>query len=546
MFSRLSRVGMVACVWTLTAGPAAADEWNERTTLTFSAPVMVPGATLSPGTYVFELVDPMSTQHIVRIRREGGDQVAIVQAVPLKRRDAKGDIALRFDPTDSGTPPALKGYFYPGSIYGHEFIYSSEEAQKIADRTKTVVLATDTPGTDKSQGTLRVYDASGTRNWQGDAATLKEWESWRQQRQTNANSRDQRDQQASAARRSSTDTTPGTPKMAEGVSRPIQTPGTAEARREASHDQHGQANPQHAESQPRDRAQADRQQADRQQVDREPADRRPADRRQADRRQDDRRQDDAAQQRASSTPMVDTTGQARRVDLDDLEDNPASFIGQTVSVDAEVEEIYGPRLFTIDEPNWADLGGEVLVYVPSALAALVDEDDRVTVTGTIERRPVTTLESEWGWLGFDPDISIETSDEPVLVASQIVGGDNDMVLLIDAAQGQGQVAGARRDEPAITTIADLSDADESMVGRRVTLDNVSLQSLASHDGFYVKSGEESVFVLPAKKGLDVTAGATVSVEGVVLKAPSNMRLTGDMPEDANDDIYVLATSIGQR
>ena len=98
---------------------------------------------------------------------------------------------------------------------------------------------------------------------------------------------------------------------------------------------------------------------------------------------------------------MQTTGAGRRVDLDDVENAPESFVGQTISVDAEIEEIYGPRLFTIDEPNWADLDLEMLVHVPTALAALVDSGDRVTVTGRVERMEVPKVEREWGWLGFD-------------------------------------------------------------------------------------------------------------------------------------------------
>lgn len=47
---------------------AVADQWNDRISLTFSAPVMVPGATLPAGKYVFELVNSRTNRHLVRIR----------------------------------------------------------------------------------------------------------------------------------------------------------------------------------------------------------------------------------------------------------------------------------------------------------------------------------------------------------------------------------------------------------------------------------------------------------------------------------------------
>jgi hypothetical protein len=51
---------MVAALAVLGATPAAAQLASERTTIKIDEAVMVPGATLQPGTYVFELTDPTS------------------------------------------------------------------------------------------------------------------------------------------------------------------------------------------------------------------------------------------------------------------------------------------------------------------------------------------------------------------------------------------------------------------------------------------------------------------------------------------------------
>jgi hypothetical protein len=42
---------------------------------------------------------------------------------------------------------------------------------------------------------------------------------------------------------------------------------------------------------------------------------------------------------------------------------------------------------------------------------------------------------------------------------------------------------------------------------------------------------------------DLSSGQTITVEGVVLEAPRNLALQGDLPQDTNDDIYVLATNV---
>ena len=126
-------------------------------------------ATLQPGTYEFELLDSSTNRNIVQISREDGTIVTTTQAVPTKRADRTGDVVLRFNPTDAGTPPALKAWFYPGTSYGHEFIYPDTQAREIAQRTKSIVLSTDVPGSDVEKGTLRTYDQSGQRaEWRAD------------------------------------------------------------------------------------------------------------------------------------------------------------------------------------------------------------------------------------------------------------------------------------------------------------------------------------------------------------------------------------------
>jgi hypothetical protein len=46
---------------------ARADEWDQKTVFTFSAPVEIPGQVLLPGTYVFKLADSSSDRNIVQV-----------------------------------------------------------------------------------------------------------------------------------------------------------------------------------------------------------------------------------------------------------------------------------------------------------------------------------------------------------------------------------------------------------------------------------------------------------------------------------------------
>nr|WP_239489783.1 hypothetical protein [Luteitalea sp. TBR-22] len=327
--------------WT---GTSLADSWNDRTRLRFSGPVMVPGATLPAGEYVFELMDLKANRHMVRIRNaEGSEVMAVASAVPIKRQEPEGTTTLTFNPTVAGAPPALKAWYYPGSIYGHEFIYSENEARMIAQRDKTIVLSEDRASGDAdAAGTVRQYDATGkATNWRADDAVIREWTTW---------SRD-----AVARARTATDAA-----------------GSRETK-------------------------------------------------------------------SATTSLVDSAGTAMRVRLDDLESRPRDYTGKTISVDAEVEKVLGPRLFTIDEPDWADLDGEILVHVPTALAALVRPDDRVTITGTLRSYPITEFDREWRWYDSPSEAMSGWARRPVLVATRVVGGDDDRALLITT-----EGAGSRR------------------------------------------------------------------------------------------------------
>ena len=473
-FARSAATAMMATVFAWTATPVSADQWNDKTTMTFSAPVMVPGTTLPPGTYEFRLVEATANRHLVQIRRDSSGEVLVTtQAIPTKRLETTGDVVVKFNPTEAGAAPAMKAWFYPGSRYGHEFVYSDEQAKAIAQRSKTLVLSIDQSGTDAEKGTLYTYDARGVRSaWKGDDGTMKEWDQWRQNRTMSA----------------SADT-------------------------------------------------------------------------------------DAEERREATAPMMQGNVVENRIKLDDLEDNPKQYLGKTVSVDAEVEDIYGPQLFTVDEPNWADLQGEILVLMPTPLAALVSEHDRVTISGTVKPFVRAEVERSWGWLGMDSATEVEFSKKPVLVATRIVGGNDNRAMVITvgddkdrasastaagrtAAQGTAQAStdSAKRTSQsqgtdgtqAVSDPGVVARADTDFVGHEVNL-TVPVHAKAKERGFFVKAGDTQVFVLPAFTQVDVAkVGEPVVVEGVVLQMPRAMRNRIDAPASSNQDIYIYATDVSRQ
>jgi hypothetical protein len=128
---------------------AKADDWNQKTVITFSQPVETPGvhvkgwAVLPPGTYVFKLLGSPSDRHIVQIFNQDETMLyATVLAVPDYRLQATGKTVLTFRETPPGQPDVLRAWFYPGKNFGDEFVYPKERALALAKVTNAPVLYT--------------------------------------------------------------------------------------------------------------------------------------------------------------------------------------------------------------------------------------------------------------------------------------------------------------------------------------------------------------------------------------------------------------------
>ena len=134
----LRRVGLavalvIAFVGTLVTPHARADEWDKKTTLTFSEPIQVPGAVLPAGTYVFKLLDSESDRNIVEIFNADETRLmATVMAIPDERATPSDKTIVTFDERPSGQPEALQTWFYPGDTSGLEFVYPKQKATELA------------------------------------------------------------------------------------------------------------------------------------------------------------------------------------------------------------------------------------------------------------------------------------------------------------------------------------------------------------------------------------------------------------------------------
>ncbi len=124
---------------------AMAGPWDQKTTITFSGPVEIPGQILPAGTYVFKLADSSSNRHIVQVFNKDQNHIyGIFLAIPDYRLTPADKPIVTFTERPGDAPPAVRAWFYPGQSYGHEFVYGKAEARALAKANKVPVPAMPT------------------------------------------------------------------------------------------------------------------------------------------------------------------------------------------------------------------------------------------------------------------------------------------------------------------------------------------------------------------------------------------------------------------
>ena len=120
----MGAVGVVVLIAALTLvllPKIGASDLDQKAVLTFKQPVEVPGAVLSPGTYVFKVLD---ARNVIRILDKDETRVyATFTSIPKYTEKPYDKTFIQFAERPTGSPAAIEAWFYPGRIEGHEFIY---------------------------------------------------------------------------------------------------------------------------------------------------------------------------------------------------------------------------------------------------------------------------------------------------------------------------------------------------------------------------------------------------------------------------------------
>jgi hypothetical protein len=151
---------VLALLVALTLNVAAQQpDTRDRTIMTFSSAVELPGTRLEPGTYVFRLADTASRNVIQVLDESEKEMLGQWLFVSAERPEVTGDTVVTFRETSAASTPAVQYWYYPGEKIGKEFIYPKDQAMRIAQRTGATVQTEEGPVTATGQAEVAVAPA---------------------------------------------------------------------------------------------------------------------------------------------------------------------------------------------------------------------------------------------------------------------------------------------------------------------------------------------------------------------------------------------------
>jgi hypothetical protein len=168
IFGLACAVAVFVC---LMAAPVSAQPLDKRTLFTFSGPVTLPGVTLPAGQYLFRLADPNSSSKVVQVlNADGTKPYGLFFTIPAERLEPASSPEVRFMETASGTPAAIRTWWYPGERRGYEFIFPKEQARRLAMGASQPVLTTDAQTTTTEQTNTAELSRVGSTGQEADVS----------------------------------------------------------------------------------------------------------------------------------------------------------------------------------------------------------------------------------------------------------------------------------------------------------------------------------------------------------------------------------------
>ena len=125
-----------------------ASEEDQATQLTFHQAVELPGNVVLPaGTYWFVLPTNVLTNHdVVQVMdADRTNVIATMKTARVERFRSTDDTQLTLAEASGRRPMALMTWYYPSSLQGHEFVYSTPVRNRLSEDRSITVIANQSP-----------------------------------------------------------------------------------------------------------------------------------------------------------------------------------------------------------------------------------------------------------------------------------------------------------------------------------------------------------------------------------------------------------------
>ncbi len=238
-------------------------------------------------------------------------------------------------------------------------------------------------------------------------------------------------------------------------------------------------------------------------------------------------------------------------------ENPSAYVGKTVTVSGDVEEIWGPRAFNMDSGisvgELLVVGREPFPQVGEAGNRAYVVSDVATVTGIVRMLVTADVEREIGW-DLDPRIEAEFNAKPVLIAQSISfragaagstqanasGNQSAMNANQMTVNNNANQTAANNNANQTATGNKLTDAGVyvatadklSLVGKEVQFSDLRVARVVGPRTFTVASGSGEIYVM-----LDEESARGVGTQGNI-GVGKTLNLTGKFErlqaEEIND------------
>jgi hypothetical protein len=111
--------------------------------------------------------------------------------------------------------------------------------------------------------------------------------------------------------------------------------------------------------------------------------------------------------------------------ISDIVQNPSRHVGESVTVQGEIDRVLSPRIFVLDREGTA-IGDELLVVARAQIPSEAKRDinnplqnaDKVTVSGTVRMLLIEDIEQEIG-SDLNQAVEIEFEGKPFIMATDV-------------------------------------------------------------------------------------------------------------------------------